>query len=291
MNITPLHWLFAALLAISVHMSVFIGFELDDNAKIERAAGVTIGVGTLSSYASQSDVQDASTEELVDDTESETVKEEKPDQVEADEATNDVSETINAETPEEVEISQVQPETTEVVQETPKPPAQSPEKPDVANPVITSAPVLEKIPDETVAPTVIKKTAVKVKTVRRKKTVQKKKSAKRKSRTGMRTVSAHRGAGGGGRQKSVSGSAAFSNYRGRVRARLASRIRRPAGLKGRVVLRFTIVRSGRATGAHIVKSSNAKLNRLALAAARGSFQAIPRGMPGKITFTIPINFR
>jgi len=301
MNITPLHWLFASILAVTAHVAVFSGFELNNSVKIERATGVNISVGSLSSYASQSDVQGTSADEVVEAADSDVVEEEKPEQVQPDDTVNEVSKTTKAKILDEEKSSPVQSEHAETVQSVPKPPAQSPEQPDVTNPVVTKLQVPEKTPDDTVVetaaekkkvPSVTKKTVAKPKKVRRKKPVRKKiKSAKRKTRAGRQTIAARRGSGGGGRQSSVSGSAAFSNYRGRVRARIASRIRKPAGLRGRVALRFTIVRTGRAVGARIISSSNTKLNRLALAAVRGNFQAIPPGMPGKITFTIPINFR
>jgi len=292
MNITPLHWLFASLIALTAHVAVFSGFELNNGAKIERAAGVNISVGSLSSYASQSDVQETSTDEEVEAVDSEVVEQEQPDQAPTEDTVNEVSETTKA-------------ETAESVRSVPKLPVQE----EVTNPDVTTSQVPEKTPTETPAetpaetvtetvaetkktPAVTKKPTTKAKIVPRKKPAKKKtKKAKRKKPAGRQTIAARRGSTGGGRQSSVSGKAAFSNYRGRVRARIASRIRKPAGLRGKVALRFTIIRSGRAIGARIIRSSNTKLNRLALAAVRGNFQAIPPGMPAKITFTVPITFR
>ena len=284
MNITPLHWLIASVFAVTAHVAVFSGFELNNSAKIERAAGVNISVGSLSSYASQSDAQETSTDEEVEAVESEVVEQEEPDQTLTEQPVNEVSETTK-------------PEKAESVQSAPKPPVQE----EVTNPEVTTSQMLEKTPDETVTetvaekkevPAVTKKPPAKAKIVPRKKPAKKKtKKAKRKKRAGRKTIAARRGSAGGGRQNSVSGKAAFSNYRGRVRARIASRIRKPAGLRGKVTVRFSIIRSGRASGARIVRSSNTKLNRLALAAVRGNFQSIPPGMPGKITFTVPITFR
>jgi len=278
MSISPFHWLFAALVAVSAHLAAFTGFELDDSAKIERAAGVHIAVGSLSSYASQADVQETSANEEVEAADSDVVEEENPGQVDADS-----EKTVQSAVKPVVQTAEQVPE---------KLPEQSQVTIPVANPTtepedVTPEKTIKAVGEEEKVVPVVKKPPVKKAAAKKKK----RKTAKRKTKSGKRTAAARRGTGGGGRQSSVSGSAAFSNYKGRVRARVASRVRKPVGLKGQVVVRFSIVRSGRVTGAHIIKSTNIKLNRRVVAAVRGSFQAIPPGLPGRITFTIPINFR
>jgi protein TonB len=143
----------------------------------------------------------------------------------------------------------------------------------------------EKKPNPAVVPEV-KPKKPKPKKVEQKKR-QKKKAKARKERNG---TAGRRGGGGGKRQSKYAGAAAMSNFKGRVRARIASRARSAKG-RGTVVVRFVLTASGSAVGVRVIRSSNSALNSTALRAVRGGFPPIPPGLPRRITFTVPIAFR
>ena len=143
----------------------------------------------------------------------------------------------------------------------------------------------EKKPIPAVAP------EVKPKKSKPKKVEQKKKRTKKaKARRGRKGVAGRRGGGGGKRQSKFAGKAAMSNFKGRVRARIARRAHSAKG-RGTVVVRFILTASGSASSVRVIRSTNSALNRAALGAVKGGFPPIPPGLPRKITFTVPIAFR
>lgn len=113
---------------------------------------------------------------------------------------------------------------------------------------------------------------------------------KAKARHARKGAAGRRGGGGGKRQSKYAGKAAMSNFKGRVRARIARRARSGKG-RGTVVVRFTLTASGSARNVRVIRSSNSQLNSAALRTVRGGFPRIPPGLPRQITFTVPIAFR
>lgn len=116
-----------------------------------------------------------------------------------------------------------------------------------------------------------------------------KEQAKSSRRGGERTAALNgsaglRASGGGG------GEADLANFKGRVRARVASRAR-AARERGIVVVRFIVTAGGGATGIGIVRGASPSLNNAALRAVSGGFPPIPPGLPRAISFTVPISFQ
>jgi TonB family protein len=147
----------------------------------------------------------------------------------------------------------------------------------------------EKLDEKTPIPAVIPE--VKPKKPKPKKVEKKKKKKeKAKPRQARKGAAGRRGGGGGKRQSKTAGKAAMSNFKGRVRARIASRARSAKG-RGKVVVRFILTASGSARSIRVIRSSNSALNSAALRAVRGGFPPIPPGLPRTITFTVPIAFR
>lgn len=123
-----------------------------------------------------------------------------------------------------------------------------------------------------------------------KKLPPKKTKPKKKRKPITRSRAGKRGGGGGRSAKNYAGKAALSNFKGRVRARIARRARSAKG-RGTVVVRFTVTAGGGVAGVRVIRSANATLNRAAIQAVRGGFPPIPPGLPRRITFTVPIAFR
>ena len=120
----------------------------------------------------------------------------------------------------------------------------------------------------------------------------KKKKRRRKAKRRRRSEGAagRRGSSGGRRQSQYAGAAALSNFKGRVRARIAARARSAKG-RGTVVVRFTVTASGGVANVRVVRGANSALNSAALRAVRGGFPPIPPGLPRRITFSVPITFK
>lgn len=132
---------------------------------------------------------------------------------------------------------------------------------------------------------------IKPKKPKPKKAEQKKKQQKKAESSRERNGRAgRRGGGGGERQSKFAGKAAMTNFKGRVRARIARRAHSAKG-RGTVVVRFVLTASGSAKGIRVIRSSNSALNVMALRAVKGGFPPIPPGLPRSITFTVPIAFR
>jgi TonB family protein len=113
---------------------------------------------------------------------------------------------------------------------------------------------------------------------------------KTKANRGRNGTAGRRGGGGGTRQTEYAGTAAMTNFKGRVRARIASRAHSAQG-RGTVVVRFILTASGSARSVRVIRSSNSALNSPALRAVNGGFPPIPPGLPRSITFTVPIAFQ
>lgn len=178
----------------------------------------------------------------------------------------------------------------EVVEKVEPPKLEKPEE--IFEPKKTVEPVKEALLSKPVPKKKIKKLKKK-----KKKKVRKKNSVAQKKGSASRSKSRRKSkrAGAKGRQKRVSGKAATSNYRGRVYARIRSRRFNPGGGRGTVVVRFTVRRSGGASGIRVTRSSgNKKLDRAALAIVRRAspFPHFPTGLyANSISFSVPISFR
>jgi protein TonB len=273
------HWILGFCLAIGAHALAFAAMgSYEQPAMIERASGPVLSVaGSLTNFSADADMSkpeeatEVETTEQVNELEPETVEEEvvetiedvEPDiipEVEPDMAL----ETVASTEPKPVEVEEVIP--TEVIKQK-KTPKAKPRK------------IREKI-----------KRKVKKKVIKRKSKAKPSKKRRIARRGGSRTRAGQRGGGGGGRQSVVAGRATISDFKGRVRARIAGRVRSAKG-RGTVIVRFTVTSGGGVTGVRIVRSASAALNSAALRAVRGGFPPIPYGGPRRMTFTIPISFR
>lgn len=307
MKLTAGRWVLTIAVALLGHALLFAGIKTDDTAKVERAAGINIAVGSLSSFSEQIDAQPVDMTEPVEtletvgkdnsgkqvlESQTETQETVPPVVQQPDQSKAVTLDKIKPVVKESLAASEIKPDqitTTQVTQiqaeKTTPPVSVTPQSivPVDTRKKITAVKVEKKLKR-------IKKKVRKKKTTKRKKTKVVKKT-RRKNSAGSRTVASQRGGGGGGSQRSVSGRAALSNYKGKVRSRVAGRIRRSSGKRGRVVVRFTVTRGGSVSRPRIVSSSNSSLSRLAMAAVRGGFPSIPSGLPSRLTFTVPIRFR
>jgi periplasmic protein TonB len=296
-NLSLYHWVSGAFLAVGAHALAFAAMgQYEQPAMIERASGPVLSVaGSLSNYSIDAqEVLQSSTEameegEEIEELEPETIEEIQRETVEIEPAPLPI-ETATSEAPpvqvaEPVEAENIIP--TAVLEE-PKPQEPIPEK-------------IEEKEEKRIArlkpqPKELQNPKKKIKPIPRKKTkvarrINKKKKGRDKARRGRRrSVAGRRGGGGGGRASAVAGRATISNYKGRVRARIAGRARSARG-RGMVVVQFTVTSRGGVTGVRILRSANTVLNNAALRAVRGGFPPIPRGGPRHMTFTIPISFR
>lgn len=156
----------------------------------------------------------------------------------------------------------------------------------------------ELIPDESsVVPTLKpEKPKKKVKKKKKKKTKKAKKDKKKQKKrlAGKRLAALKKGGGAKGKQKKIAGKAAMSNYRGRVQSHLARYKRRVGASKGRVVVSFSLARSGGVRGVRIVSSSgNGAIDRAAISMVKRAspFPRIPAGGPSSMRFSVPISYR
>lgn len=136
----------------------------------------------------------------------------------------------------------------------------------------------------------------KVKKKKRKKTKKAKKDKKKQKKrlAGKRLVALKKGGGAKGKQKKIAGKAAMSNYRGRVQSHLARYKRRVGASKGRVVVSFSLARSGGVRGVRLVRSSgNGAIDRAAISMVKRAspFPRIPAGGPSSMRFSVPISYR
>lgn len=87
----------------------------------------------------------------------------------------------------------------------------------------------------------------------------------------------------------------LKQYRRRIQRHLAKHKLKPGrGLRGNVVLFFTILKSGTVANLRLIRSSgNKKIDRAALAMViyASPFPRIPRNGPGRMKFSVPIKFR
>ena len=157
----------------------------------------------------------------------------------------------------------------------------------------------ELTPDESsVVPTLKpKKLKKKVKKKKKKKKTKKAKKDKKKQKkrlAGKRLAALKKGGGSRGKQKKIAGKAAMSNYRGRVQSHLARYKRRVGSSRGRVVVSFSLARSGGVRGVRIVSSSGVgAIDRAAISMVKRAspFPRIPAGGPSSMRFSVPISYR
>ncbi len=158
----------------------------------------------------------------------------------------------------------------------------------------------ELVPDEqselpTVKPKkVIEKKKVKKKKKKKTKKAKKDKKKQKKRLAGKRLAALKKGGGARGKQKRIAGKAAMSNYRGRVQSHLARYKRKVGSSRGRVVVSFTLARSGGVRGVRVVRSSgNGAIDRAALSMVRRAspFPKMPAGGPASMRFSVPISYR
>ena len=273
MSFSLRHWAVGAALALVSHALAFtaMGFY-DQPALIERGAGPVVSVaGSLSDYAANAEiVPQADNAEIMESVET----------VEAiDSETVDVDEPLDTSEPVETVAIEIQSAVAPADLET--------------QAIISTALSKDISPKREVKP-VKKKTAV-MRLIRpavrkrqknkndggeAKKTRKAKRKPKARSRSGnggKRKHSRKRG-GGGKRQSTVAGRAALSNFKGRVRARVAGRARAARG-RGTVVVRFTVTSSGGVSGVRVIRGASGALNRAALRAVSGGFPPIPPRPP------------
>ncbi len=139
----------------------------------------------------------------------------------------------------------------------------------------------------------IKKAEPKKKKKKVKKTKRDKKKQK-KRRAGKRLAALKKGGGARGKQKRIAGKAAMSNYRGRVQSHLARYKRKVGSSKGRVVVSFSLSRSGGVRGVRVVRSSgNGSIDRAAVSMVKRAspFPRMPAGGPASMRFSVPISYR
>lgn len=140
----------------------------------------------------------------------------------------------------------------------------------------------------------VKKTKPKKKKKKKTKKAKKDKKKQKKRLAGKRLAALKKGGGAKGKQKRIAGKAAMSNYRGRVQSHLARYKRQVGSSRGRVVVSFTLARSGGVRGVRVVRSSgNGAIDRAALAMVRRAspFPRIPAGGPASMRFSVPISYR
>ena len=86
----------------------------------------------------------------------------------------------------------------------------------------------------------------------------------------------------------------MSNYRGRVQSHLARYKRKVGSSKGRVVVSFSLSRSGGVRGVRVVRSSgNGSIDRAAVRMVKRAspFPRMPAGGPASMRFSVPIRYR
>ena len=118
-------------------------------------------------------------------------------------------------------------------------------------------------------------------------------------KSGKKTVSQRKGGGHRGRQSKVSGKVNLTNYKGRLVAHLARnkyypQAARQKNIRGRVLIRFSILSSGRVTAVRIIKSSGHKiLDQAALRTIKRAspFPRLPKGPKKRITITVPMSYK
>ncbi len=137
----------------------------------------------------------------------------------------------------------------------------------------------------------------KAKPKKKKKKVKKSKKDKKKQkkrRAGKRLAALKKGGGARGKQKRIAGKAAMSNYRGRVQSHLARYKRKVGSSKGRVVVSFSLSRSGGVRGVRVVRGSgNGSIDRAAISMVKRAspFPRMPAGGPASMRFSVPISYR
>ena len=118
-------------------------------------------------------------------------------------------------------------------------------------------------------------------------------------KSGKQTVSQKKGGGARGRQTKTSGKVNLTNYKGRLIAHLARKkyyppAARQKNIRGKVLVRFSVVSSGRVTAVRIIKSSGHKiLDQAALQTIKRAspLPRLPKGTKKRITITMPISYR
>lgn len=143
-----------------------------------------------------------------------------------------------------------------------------------------------------------KKEAKERKKIEAAKTAEKAREGKTKKKTGAVLAGGNNSEADIGKQRSLSGSASMSNYRGLIAAQLRRHKRYPEeaqrkGVRGTVRISFTISKSGHVTGSRLVASSGEpSLDRevRAMLQRASPFPPIPDDMGSSLSFTVPINF-
>lgn len=152
----------------------------------------------------------------------------------------------------------------------------------------------EKKPEEAEEVKEVKEQPKEVEKKKKPKKKKKKKRSKASKKGGRQTASARKGGGSSGRQSNVSGKASITNYRGKVRSRVARRKKRLGSSRGTAVVTFSITRSGGVSGLRLSRrSGNSAVDRAALAMVRGAapFPRIPAGLKAPMRFRLPISFK
>jgi|GEM_PF-3179596 len=140
----------------------------------------------------------------------------------------------------------------------------------------------------------IKKTKPKKKKKKRIKKATRDKKKQKRRLAGKRLAALKKGGGARGKQKRIAGKAVMSNYRGRVQSHLARYKRKVGSSRGRVVVSFSLARSGGVRGVRVVRSSGSGvLDRAAVAMVKRAspFPHIPAGGPSSMRFSVPISYR
>jgi periplasmic protein TonB len=270
MSFSGRSWLLALGLAITSHGLVFLIVKPTSEAKIERSAGPAVTInGSLSSLATQ--MKAVTTVQTVEPVMAKAVA---------------VVEPV-------MQVAAIEPVITQAII-----PAQKikPVKPKLQKQVVIKKEIVKKKVDKKK----IRMAQLVQKKLRRKKVEKKRKAAKlrerakakakaKANRRGGRMAAVRRGGGGKGRQSKVAGRAKLSNYKGRVRARVAGRAH--SSSRGSSVVSFTVTSGGGVRGISVSGGSSAQKS-AARRAASGGFPPIPSGVGLRsIRFTVRINFR
>ena len=268
MSFSGRSWLLALGLAITSHGLIFLIVKPTSEAKIERSAGPAVTInGSLSSLATQ--MKAVTTVQTVEPVTAKAAA---------------VVEPV-------MQVAAIEPVVAQAII-----PAQKikPVKPKLQKQVVIKKEIVKKKVDKKK----IKMARLVQKKLRRKKVEKKRKAAKlrerakakaKANRRGGRVAAVRRGGGGKGRQSKVAGKAKLSNYKGRVRARVAGRAH--SSSRGSSIVSFTVTSGGGVRGISVSSGSPAQRS-AARRAASGGFPPIPSGVGlSSIRFTVRINFR
>ena len=259
----PFYWLLSGGIAISIHIAVFIGMISNGEVKTEKSSGEGINVIGAAQFGKVQELLKPRIEKK--ETKIEEKKQLKPKE----------QPVVKKKTIKPKELAKPKVEKAELTQ---KEPVQEKKK------------VQEKPRQDIIKKKVEKKTEPE-------KTKKKEKKKKKKSRAAnTKTAAAKIGKGQKGRQNKVSGRASLTNYLGKINAHIGrykyySEDLRRKRVTGKVVIRFSIARSGRVLRARVVKSSGSKaLDKIALNAIKRAspFPPVPNGVRLNEPFSVPM---